>query len=47
VYPWIHEDIQRDEPVRKTNPALKNIRGGPVYAGFALDTLLDYWRVGE
>jgi uncharacterized damage-inducible protein DinB len=44
---WIHEDILRDQPVLKTIPALKNTEGGPVYAGFALETLLDYWRVVE
>jgi uncharacterized damage-inducible protein DinB len=44
---WIREEILREEPVRKTIPALKDTRGGPVYAGFALKTLLDYWRVVE
>jgi uncharacterized damage-inducible protein DinB len=44
---WIHEDILRDEPVRQTIPALKGTQGGPVYAGFALETLLDYWRAVE
>ncbi len=44
---WIHEDILREQPVRKTIPALKNTAGGPVYAGFVLETLLDYWRVVE
>lgn len=41
---WIHLDILRDEPVLKTIPALCNTGDGPVYAGFALETLLDYWR---
>lgn len=44
---WIHEDILRQEPVRETVPALKDARWGPVYAGFALKTLLDYWRAVE
>jgi len=26
---------------------LKDTKGGPVFAGFALETLLDYWRVVE
>lgn len=44
---WIHQDILRDEPVLKTTPALKDTEGGPAYAGLALRTLLDYWRVVE
>ncbi len=44
---WIHEDILRDDPVLKTALALKDTEGGPVYGGFALGTLLDYWRVVE
>ena len=44
---WIHEDILCHPPVWKTIPALKDTEGGPVYAGFALKTLLDYWRVVE
>ena len=44
---WIHEDILREQPVRKTIPALKNTEGGPVYAGFMFETLVDYWRVVE
>ncbi len=44
---WIHEDILRDEPVRQTIAALKDTQGGAVYAGFALETLLDYWRAVE
>jgi uncharacterized damage-inducible protein DinB len=45
---WIHEDILRDEPVRKTIAALKDTAAWrPVYAGFALKTLLDFWRVVE
>lgn len=44
---WLHEDILREQPMWKTIPALKNIENGPIYAGFALETLLDYWRVVE
>jgi len=44
---WIHEDILRHPPLRKTVPALKDSEWGTVYAGFALKTLLDYWRVRE
>src|SRR3984893_7082747 len=44
---WISEDILRDQPVLNTNAALKDTEGGPVYAGFALQTLLDYWRLVE
>jgi uncharacterized damage-inducible protein DinB len=44
---WIQEEILRVQPVRQTNPALKDTQGGPVYSGFALETLLDYWRVVE
>jgi len=44
---WIREEILREQPPRKTNPALKDTKGGPVFAGFALETLLDYWRVVE
>jgi uncharacterized damage-inducible protein DinB len=45
---WLHEDILCDEPVWETIPALKDIPlWKPVYAGFALKTLLDYWRVVE
>ncbi len=44
---WIHEDILREEPVLMNHPALKDTGGGPVYAGVALETLLDYWRAVE
>ena len=44
---WLHEDILREQPVLDTIPALKDTQGGPVYADFALNTLLDYWRVVE
>jgi len=44
---WIREEILREQPLWQTNPALKDTPGGPVYAGFALKTLLDYWRVVE
>ena len=44
---WLHEDILRVEPMWKTIPALKNLDDGPIYAGYALGTLLDYWRAVE
>jgi uncharacterized damage-inducible protein DinB len=44
---WIREEILREQPVRKAIPALKETQGGPVFAGFALKTLLDYWRAVE
>jgi uncharacterized damage-inducible protein DinB len=44
---WIREEILRETPVWKTVPALKDTQGGPVFGGFALETLLDYWRVVE
>ena len=44
---WIHEDIRREQPVLETMAALKHTQGGPVYGGFVLETLLDYWRVVE
>jgi len=44
---WTHLDILRDQPVQKTIPALRDTEGGPAYAGFALRTLLDYWRAVE
>ena len=44
---WIQEEILREAPLRSTVPALKDTRGGPIFASFALKTLLDYWRVVE
>jgi uncharacterized damage-inducible protein DinB len=44
---WIHEDILRDQPVLKTTPALKDTQGGPAYADFPIQTLLDYWKAVE
>ena len=44
---WLHLDILRDEPVLKTTSALKDTGSGPVYAAFALSTLLDYWQAVE
>jgi len=44
---WIREEILREQPVRQTIPALKDTRGGPIFAGFPLETLLDYWRLVE
>jgi uncharacterized damage-inducible protein DinB len=43
----LHEDILRVEPVWKTIPALKNLDDGPIFAGYVLGTLLDYWRAVE
>jgi len=44
---WIREEILREQPVRPTIPALKDTQGGPVFAGFPCETLLDYWRLVE
>jgi uncharacterized damage-inducible protein DinB len=44
---WLHEDILRDDPVLKSIPVFKDASWEPVYAGFALETLLDYWRLVE
>jgi uncharacterized damage-inducible protein DinB len=44
---WIREEILREQPVLKTIPALKDTHGGPVFAGFLLEMLLDYWRLVE
>lgn len=44
---WIREEILREQPLRQTIPALKDTRGGPIFAAFALETLLDYWRLVE
>ena len=44
---WIDEEILREQPLRQTISALKDTRGGPIFAGVALETLLDYWRVVE
>jgi uncharacterized damage-inducible protein DinB len=45
---WLHEDILRDQPVVSTVPAFKDaFQWGPVYAGFPLETLLNYWRSVE
>lgn len=42
---WLHEDILRDQPVLDSVPAFKDTPGWrPVYSGFALETLLNYWR---
>ena len=44
---WIHFTILQDQPVEDSFPALKDAGDGPVYASFALGTLLDYWRAVE
>src|SRR5882724_6799100 len=44
---WIREEILREQPVRQSIPALKDTQGGPVFSGFPLKTLLDYWRLVE
>jgi len=44
---WLQEEILREQPLRQTIPALKDTQGGPIFAGVALETLLDYWRVVE
>ena len=44
---WMHEEILREQPMWKTTPGFENTQGGPVFAGFALETLVDYWRMVE
>jgi len=44
---WMQEEILREEPVRQSIAALKDTRGGPAFAGFELETLLEYWRAVE
>jgi uncharacterized damage-inducible protein DinB len=44
---WIREEILREQPVRQTIPAFKDTKGGPIFAGSALATLLDYWHLVE
>jgi uncharacterized damage-inducible protein DinB len=44
---WINGDIRSNQMTQKAFPALMNTEGGPVYAGFALEMLLDYWRAVE
>jgi len=44
---WIREEILRESPLRESNLAFKGTRGGPIFAGFALKVLLDYWRAVE
>jgi uncharacterized damage-inducible protein DinB len=44
---WIHGDILKDEPVQKSFAAVRESEGGPVYANFPLETLLEYWRAVE
>jgi len=42
---WLHEDILGDQPVLNSTHLLKDTpRWSPVYSGFALETLLSYWR---
>jgi uncharacterized damage-inducible protein DinB len=45
---WLHEDILREQPVVDSIPAFKDVpTWRPVYAGFPLETLLNYWRSVE
>ncbi len=44
---WIHGDILREDLVQTAFPALRDSEGGPVYGGFTLEILLDYWRAVE
>ena len=44
---WIQGDILREPMLQKAIPALKDSRGGPAYASFAVETLLYYWRQVE
>jgi uncharacterized damage-inducible protein DinB len=43
---WIHGDILREPMLQDAFPVLRNAEG-PVCAGFALEMLLDYWRLVE
>jgi uncharacterized damage-inducible protein DinB len=44
---WTNGDIRRGQMVQIDFPTLVKTEGGPVYAEFALETLLDYWRAVE
>jgi uncharacterized damage-inducible protein DinB len=44
---WLHEDILRERTVRETMLVFKDSPWGPHYAGFALETLLEYWLAVE
>ncbi len=44
---WVHGDILQDEWVQNAIPIIKNSQGGATYAGFTLESLLDYWRAVE
>ena len=44
---WLHEDILREKPVLDTFSVFGESPWAPVYSGFALGTLLDYWRAVE
>jgi len=44
---WLHEDILREKPVLDAFPIFGESAWAPVYSGFALGTLLDYWRAVE
>ena len=41
---WLHEDILGTQPVVDTFAALKDSPWRPLYGGFPLHTLLEYWR---
>lgn len=42
---WINGDIRGGQLLQASLPALQN--AGPDFSGFALDTLVDYWRQVE
>jgi uncharacterized damage-inducible protein DinB len=44
---WINGDIRQREMVQSRMPLLRETAGGPVYAGVALEVLLEYWRLVE
>lgn len=44
---WTNGNLLRREPLVMNTRALAGTGGGPEYAGFALETLLDYWRAVE
>ena len=44
---WTNGNILQREPLFMNTRAFAGTRGGPEYAGFKLETLLDYWRTVE
>ena len=44
---WLHFTILQDQPVIEPFPVLKYSEEGSAFAGYALETLLSYWRAVE